>query len=61
MTFQMYLLEHEMEAEERGRDKERESVAIKLIRMGLNFADIQKVTDLPIHRLEQLAKLNTES
>ena len=60
MTLQMYLLEHEMEAEERGRVKERESVAIKLIRMGLNFADIQKVTDLPLQRLEQLANDNRD-
>ena len=58
MTFQMYLLEQEMEAEERGRAKERESVAIKLIRMGLNFADIQKATDLPVQRLEELATDN---
>lgn len=41
---------------EDGREEERESIAVKLIRMGLNFSDIQKATDLPIHRLEQLAK-----
>lgn len=40
---------------EDGRNEEREVVAIKLIHMGLNFTDIQKATDLPIHRLEQLA------
>ena len=40
---------------EDGRNEEREAVAIKLIHMGLNFTDIQKATDLPIHRLEQLA------
>ena len=60
MTLQMYLLEHEGKNEKRVRNEERESVVIKLIRMGLNFADIQKATDLPIHRLEQLVKLNTE-
>ena len=40
---------------EDGRNEEREAVAIKLIHMGLNFTDIQKATDLPIQRLEQLA------
>ena len=58
MTLQMYLLEEKMEAEERGRAKERESVAIKLIHMGFNFDDIQKATDLPIQRLEELAADN---
>ena len=48
MTLQMYLLEQKMNA--------LETVAIKLIHMGLNFADIQKATDLPIQRIEELAK-----
>ena len=65
MTLQMALLESKMEGEERGiqlgRTQERENVAIKLIRMGLKFADIQKATDLPIHRLEQLAKDNRDN
>ena len=60
MTLQMYLLEHEIEAEERGRTKEREAVAIKLIRMGLTFADIHKATDLTIQRLEELANDNSD-
>ena len=46
------------EGYEDGRAQERESVAIKLIRMGLNFGDIQKATDLPIQRLEELATDN---
>ncbi len=41
-------------------NKERESVAIKLISMELNFADIQKATDLPILHLEQLANDNRD-
>ena len=64
MTYEMALIESEMTGEQRGRaqgielgrTEGTESVAIKLIRMGLKFADIQKATDLPIHRLEQLAK-----
>ena len=43
---------------EDGRNEEREAVAIKLIHMGLNFTDIQKATDLPFQRLEQLANDN---
>ena len=48
------------EGYEDGRAQERESVAIKLIRMGLKFADIQKATDLPIQRLEELATDNSK-
>ena len=44
------------EGYEDGRAQERESVAIKLIHMGLNFTDIQKATDLPIPRIHELAK-----
>ena len=58
MTLQMALLEERMQAEARGRAKEREAVAIKLIRMGFNLADIQKATTLPVQRLEELAKDN---
>ena len=60
MTLQMALLEEQMTGEERGRIKGIESVAIKLIRMGLTFADIQKATGLPLQRLEQLAKDSRE-
>ena len=45
---------------EEGREEERESIAVKLIRMGLNFSDIQKATDLPLQRLEQLANDNRD-
>ena len=68
MTLQMALLEERMEGEERGRaqgielgrNEEREAVAIKLIRMGLNLADIQKTTNLPIRQLEEFAKSNLD-
>ena len=46
---------------EDGRNEEREAVAIKLIHMGLNFTDIQKATDLPFQRLEQLANDNRDN
>ena len=42
--------------QEEAREQEREAVAVKLVRMGLSFADIQKATDLPIFRIEELAK-----
>lgn len=60
MTFQMALLEEQMAGEERGRIEGIESVAIKLIRMGLKFVDIQKATDLPLQRIEQLANNNQD-
>jgi len=60
MTFQMYLLEEKMEAEERGRAKEREAVALKMLRKGKSFDEVHEFTDLPIPRLEQLAHDNRE-
>ena len=61
MTLQMALLEERLQGEERGRAKEREAVAIKLIRMGLNLSDIQKATNLPLQRIEELANKNRDS
>jgi predicted transposase/invertase (TIGR01784 family) len=59
MTFQMYLLEHEIEAEERGRIEGRneamENVALKMIRRNKSFDEIHEVTDLPFERIQQLA------
>lgn len=60
MTLQMYLLEENMEAEERGRDKERESIAIKMLRKGKSFDEVHEFTNLPISRLEQLANNNPD-
>ena len=60
MTLQMYLLEHELEAEERARNEERESVAVKLIRRGRPLQEIHEDTGLSLQRLEQLANNNRE-
>lgn len=56
MTLQMYLLEHEMET----RDKERENIALRLLRMGLSILDIQKATELSAEKIQQLAKDKAE-
>ena len=39
---------------EDGRNEEREAVAIKMLRKGKSFDEVQEFTDLPIQRLEQL-------
>ena len=61
MTFQMALIEHEMETEKRVRNEEREIVAIKMLRKGKSFDEVHEFTDLPIPRLEQLASDNRNS
>ena len=61
MTLQMALLEERLEGEKRGRAKEREAVAVKLIRMGLQFDDIQRATNLPLQRIQELANENRDS
>ena len=43
---------------EEGRNEGRESVAIKMLRKGKSFEEVQEFTDLPIQRLEQLASDN---
>ena len=58
MTLQMYLLEEKMEAEERGRNEERESLACKLIRRGRPIQEIHEDTGLSLQRLQQLAQSN---
>lgn len=60
MTYEMALLESEMTGEQRGRAKERESVAIKMLRKGKSFDEVHEFTDLPFERLEQLAHDNRE-
>ena len=60
MTYQMALLEEHLKDEQRGRAKERESVAIKMIRKGKSFDEVHEFTDLPIPRLEQLANDNCD-
>ena len=54
MIFQMYLLEQEMEAE----DRRAEEIAVKLIRMGLSSSDISEATDLPIFSARSIYKTN---
>ena len=58
MTFQMALLEKEIETEERVRNEEREAVATKLIRKGFSTADISEITDLPKEKIQQLVEIN---
>jgi predicted transposase/invertase (TIGR01784 family) len=60
MTYQMALLEERMEGEQLGRTKERESVAIKLIRRGRPLQEIHEDTGVSIQRLEQLAHDNRD-
>lgn len=46
--------------EERGRAKEREALAIKLIRRGRPFDEIHEDTGLPLQRIQELAKSNLD-
>ena len=43
---------------EEGRNEERESVAIKMLRKGKSFEEVQEFIDLPTQRIEQLARDN---
>ena len=65
MTLQMYLLEHEMEAEERGLKKgeilKAEAVATKLIQRGRPIQEIHEDTGLPIERIHELEKNSFQS
>lgn len=65
MTLQMYLLEQEMEAEERGLKKgeilKAENVAIKMLRKGKSFEEVHEFTDLPLARIHELAKTSLNS
>ena len=60
MTLQMYLLEHELETEERVRNEERELLALKMLRKGKSFDEVQEFTELPFQRLQQLANDNSD-
>ena len=56
MTFQMYLLEREMEATQ----KRSEEIALKMIRKGKSFEEIQEFTDLPAQRINELAQATSQ-
>lgn len=57
MTFQMTLLEHEIEAE----DRRAEEIALKLIRMRLSSSDIRGATNLPLEKIQQLTNDNPKN
>ena len=65
MTLQMALLEErlegELQGEERGRAKEREAVALKLIRRGRPFDEIHEDTGLTLQRIQELAADNRDN
>jgi len=61
MTFQMYLKERELESEEKGREEERNSIALNLIGLGLDFDKIQSATHLSLEKIKELAKLNLQN
>ena len=59
----MALLEERLQGEQQGeqrgiqigRTEGTEAVAIKMLRKGKSFDEVQEFTDLPFQRLEQLA------
>ena len=61
MTFQMYLKERELEGKEKGREEERTSIALNMIRAGLPFDQIQSLTKLSLDKISELAKLNLQN
>lgn len=56
MTYQMALLESNLEGEERGRKAGIESVAINLINMGMAIEKIQEATSLSLEKIKELAQ-----
>ena len=52
MTYEMTLLEREME----GEIKAVEKIAITLLEMGMSFETIQQATKLSIQRIKELAE-----
>ena len=61
MTFQMYMLEHELEAQERGRNIGIESVALNMLRRGKSPEEIHEDTQLSLERIQELAKESLDS
>ena len=60
MTYEMALLEERMEGEQLGRAKERETVAIKLIRRGRPLQEIHEDTDLSLERINELVQATSK-
>ena len=56
MTFQMYLLEREMESAQ----KRSEEIALKMIRRGRPLQEIHEDTDLSLERLNELAQATSQ-
>ena len=46
---------------EKGLKQGSENIALKLIHMGLSFNDVQKATELPLQRIQELAKISSNS
>ena len=61
MTFQMYLLEHKLEAQERRRNIGIESVALNMLRRGKSPEEIHQDTQLSLERIQELVKSSIDS
>ena len=61
MTLQMYLLEHELEAQERGRNIGIESVALNMLRRGKSPEEIHEDPQLSPERIHELAEESLDS
>ena len=57
MTLQMALLESKMEGRIEGEIQKAEVIALKMIRKGKSFEEIQEFTDLPSKRINELAQV----
>ena len=56
MTYHMALLESKMNGREEGRTEERDSIALNLLHMGMDFDKIHEATKLSLEKIQQLAK-----
>ncbi len=59
MTYEMSLLERELNSEQlgllQGRNQEKESVALKMLHKGSSIDNIHDLTDFPLERIKPLA------
>ena len=60
MTLQMALLESKMEGRIEGEIQKAEGIALKMIRKGKSFEEIQEFTDLPAWRINELTKVASQ-